>query len=96
MKENRSFVITLVLAVISGVAIGLIAFGASGNGSQPTPVAVASPEASGNAATPSAPSPSPSTAAPEPMAPVQYDDPDAGSPPSTPTDGSTPRLPVLM
>lgn len=94
MKENRSFVITLVLAVMSGVVIGLIAFGATGNGSQPTPVAVASPEAGGNAATPSAPSPS--TAAPEPMAPVQYDEPDAGSTPSTPTDGSTPRLPVLM
>jgi hypothetical protein len=90
MNENRSFVITLVLAVMSGAAIGLIAFGATGQGNQPAPAAVASPDASATAA-PSAPSPS--APAPEPMAPVQYDNPDANNAPAaTPANA---QLPVL-
>ncbi|HEX7851556.1 MAG TPA: hypothetical protein VF485_17630 [Sphingomonas sp.] len=94
MNENRSFVITLVLAVMSGAVIGLIAFGATGKGSQPAPAAVAAPDPSANAAAPSAPSPS--TPAPEPMAPVQYDDPDAGNAPAaTPTDDATVHRPIL-
>ena len=93
MKENRSFVITLVLAVMSGAAIGLIAFGATGQGSQPPPAPVASPDASASAARSA---PSPSTPTPETMAPVQYDNPDAGSTPAPTPAGQTPaRLPVL-
>ena len=93
MKENRSFVITLVLAVMSGAAIGLIAFGATGKGSQPAPAAVSSPDA-GASTVPSAPSPS--TPTPETIAPVQYDDPNTGSAPApTPTGNAPGPLPVL-
>ena len=92
MNENRSFLITLVLAVVSGAVIGLIAFGATGKGTQPAPAAITSPDASATAA-PSAPSPS--ALAPEPMAPVQYDDPDAHNAPATPANGANVQLPVL-
>lgn len=93
MRENRSFVITLMLAVMSGVAIGLFAFGFSGKGAQPAPAMDASPDANLSAA-PSAPSPS--TPAPEPLAPVQYGDPDAGNAPAaTPPQDSPTHRPVL-
>ena len=93
MKENRSFVITLALAVMSGAVIGLIAFGATGKGSQPAPAAVVSPDASASAV-PSAPSPS--TPTPETMAPVQYDDPNVDSAPATTPTGEAPvRRPIL-
>ena len=94
MNENRSFVITLVLAIMSGAAIGLIAFGVTGKGAQPVPVAVASPDANTSAA-PSAPSPSTQPA--ESMAPVQYDAPDGGSaPPPPPQKTGDKDLPPLM
>lgn len=93
MNENRSFVITLVLAVMSGAVIGLIAFGVTGTGSQPAPAAIASPDASASA---SSSAPSPSTPTPESMAPVQYDDPNAGSAPaSAPPEEAPVRRPVL-
>ena len=93
MNENRSFVITLVLAVMSGAVVGLLAFGVTGNGAQPAPVAIASPDVNATAA-PSAPSPS--TPAPETMAPVQYDDPNVGGAPTATTPGEEPvRRPVL-
>ena len=96
MKENRSFLITLVLAVMSGVAIGLFAFGINGKGTQPAPVAEGSPDV--NVSVSVAPSaPSPSTPAPEPMAPVQYDEPDSGgAPASTPSQDSPARHPALF
>ena len=93
MNENRSFVIMLVLAVMSGAVVGLLAFGVTGKGAQPAPAAIASPDASATAA-PSVPSPS--TPAPETMAPVQYDDPNADSAPATTPRGKDPAsLPVL-
>jgi len=96
MKENRSFVITLALAIMSGAMIGLFAFGVSGKGAQPAPAIEASPDANVSAsAAPSAPSPSSPT--PESMAPVQYDDPNAGgTPAATPTQESPVRRPVLL
>jgi len=96
MKENRSFVITLVLAVMSGALIGLFAFGLSGRGAQPAPTQDASPGGNVSASTtPSAPSPSSPT--PESMAPVQYDDPNAGgAPAATPSQDSPTRRPVLL
>jgi outer membrane biosynthesis protein TonB len=96
MKENRSFVITLVLAIMSGAMIGLFAFGVSGKSAQPAPATDASPDANVSAsAAPSAPSPSSPT--PESMAPVQYDDPNAGgAPAATPTQDTPARRPVLL
>jgi hypothetical protein len=96
MKENRSFVITLLAAVMSGAAIGLFAFGVSGKGAQPAPAAEGSPDV--NVSVSVAPSaPSPSTPAPESMAPVQYDEPDSsGAPASTPTKDSPARYPALF
>lgn len=96
MKENRSFVITLVLAVMSGALIGLFTFGLSGRGAQPEPTQDASP--SGNASASTTPSaPSPSSPTPESMAPVQYDDPNAGgAPTATPAQDSQARRPVLL
>jgi len=95
MKENRSFVITLVLAIMSGALFGLFAFGLIGKGSQPAPVASVSPNANVSAsAAPSAPSPSSPT--PETMAPVQYDDPNAGGiPAAAPPQDSQVRRPIL-
>jgi hypothetical protein len=93
MKENRSFVITLVLATMSGALIGLLAFGVTGKGAQPAPAAIASPDVNATAA-PSAPSPS--TPAPETMAPVQYDDSNVDSAPAPTPRGKDPAdLPVL-
>lgn len=95
MNENRSFLVTLLLTVGAGAVIGLLAFGVTGNNSQPGPVP--SPDASTSAnANASAPSDSsPSSSEPEPMAPVQYDSPDAGSTPAAPPPSSSSR-PVLM
>jgi hypothetical protein len=93
MNENRSFVITLVLAVMSGAVIGLLAFGVTGKGAQPAPAAITSPDVNATAA-PSAPPPS--TPAPEAMAPVQYDDPNVDSAPARTPPGKEPApLPVL-
>ncbi|WP_157093876.1 hypothetical protein [Sphingomonas mali] len=88
--------IALVLVVMSGVMIGLFAFGVSGKGAQSAAPAGASPDANVSASVaPSAPSPS--TPAPEPMAPVQYDDPAAsGAPSATPTTDSPTRRPALF
>jgi hypothetical protein len=73
--------------------VGLLAFGVTGNGAQPAPTAIASPDVSATAA-PSAPSPS--TPAPETTAPVQYDDPNPDSAPAaTPTGEEPVRRPVL-
>ena len=96
MKENRSFVITLVLAIMSGALIGLFAFGLSGKGAQPSPAASVSPDA--NVSATAAPStPSPSSPTPESMAPVQYDDPNgSGAPAATSTQDSQVRRPVLL
>lgn len=96
MKENRSFVITLVLAVMSGALIGVFAFGLSGKHAQPAPATGVSPDANVSAsAAPSAPSSSSPT--PESMAPVQYDDPNAGGASTgTPAQDSQGRRPVLL
>jgi hypothetical protein len=96
MKENRSFVITLMLAVMSGVVIGLFAFGVTGKGAQPAPAMDTSPGANVSvSAAPSAPSPSPPTS--ESQAPVQYDDADGGgTPAATPTQDAPARRPVLL
>jgi hypothetical protein len=95
MNENRSFLVTLLLTVGAGAVIGLLAFGVTGNNSQPGPVPSpdASTSASANASAPS--DSSPSSSEPEPMAPVQYDSPDAGSTPAAPPPSSSSR-PVLM
>lgn len=93
MNKNGSFVVTLLLAVGSGAVIGLLAFGMTGKGSQPSPP----PATSVSAAPSSAPSPAPG--GDEPMAPVQYDSPDESGPSSPPPDpsASAPRnRPVLM
>jgi hypothetical protein len=97
MNENRSFLVTLLLTVGAGAVIGLLAFGVTGNNSQPVPSPDASTSANANAnANASAPSESsPSSSEPEPMAPVQYDSPDAGSTPAAPPPSSSSR-PVLM
>jgi len=95
MQENRSFVITLVLAIMSGALIGLFAFGLGGKGAQPVAATSVSPDADVSAsAAPSAPSPSSPT--PQSMAPVQYDDPNAGgAPAATPTQAGPAHRPVL-
>jgi hypothetical protein len=90
MNQNRSFLLTLLLAVGSGTVIGLLAFGMAGKSAEP--VAAPAPVATATAAAPTAPSPS--AAEPEPMPPVQYDSPDSGSAPA-PSDNPSGR-PVLM
>ena len=93
MNDNRSFLVTLLLAVGSGVVIGLFVFGLSGRSAQPAPA----PAAIGNQASATAPSaPSPSTSA-EPMAPVHYDDAGATGD-ATPSPAQTAEAPrkVLM
>lgn len=91
MNNNRSFVVTLLLAVGSGAMIGLLAFGMTGRNSQPDPAAA-------NVAVPPPSAPSPAPGGDEPMAPVQYDSPDdSGGAPPPAHDASAPRSrPVLM
>jgi hypothetical protein len=82
MNENKSFLITLLLVVGSGVVIGLFAFGLTGKGGAPA-------AATNTAAPVIAPSPTPTTAPaaddPEPPPPVQdqpaNDDPGKALPP---------------
>ncbi len=95
MNNNRSFVVTLLLAVGSGVMIGLMVFGMTGKGGQPAPAAA--PATNAAAAPSSAPSPAPG--GDEPMAPVQYDSPDGSGGATAPPEPSAtaPRnRPVLM
>jgi len=96
MNPNRSYLLMLLLAIASGVAIGLLAFGLTGRGapsapvSAPTPSVVIAPEAPtlSTPATPSMPvqpdlAPEPSIAeAPTPA--VRYDDPGIGAPEPAP------------
>ena len=87
MNENRSFLVTLLLTVGSGVVIGLFAFGLTGKGDRQAPVPATNQAATASAA------PSPSTSS-DPMPPVQYDDPDGSAPQPEPTNERTRK--VLM
>ena len=91
MNQNRSFLVTLLLAVGAGVAIGLFAFGLSGKDTRPASppapaVANAAAPAPLPAASPVSSQPSPQA---EPMPPVQYDSPDAANGSTAPGDLET-------